>query len=55
MIFEDSHYYEVVIPLYKKYKFNLLLKPQKKNTRRTLYKIRVNIDYWGYFIDDNKF
>ena len=30
MIFEDSHYYETVIPLYKKYKFNLLLKPQKK-------------------------
>ena len=56
MIFEDSHYYETVIPLYKKYKFNLLLKPQKKKVLDDHYKKRgINIDYWGYFIDDTKF
>ena len=56
MIFEDSHYYETAIPLYKKYKFNLLLKPQKKEVLDNHYKKRgVNIDYWGYFIDNNKF
>jgi len=56
MIFEDSHYYETVIPLYKKYKFNLLLKPQKKKVLDNHYKKRgINIDYWGYFIDDTKF
>lgn len=56
MIFEDSHYYETIIPLYKKYKFNLLLKPQKKKKLDDHYKKRgINIDYWGYFIDDTKF
>ena len=56
MIFEDSHYYETVKPLYKKYKFNLLLKPQKKQVLDDHYKKRgINIDYWGYFIDDKKF
>jgi len=56
MIFEDSHYYETAIPLYKKYKFNLLLKPQKKKKLDDHYKKKgVNIDYWGYFIDDSKF
>ena len=56
MIFEDSHYYETAIPLYKKYKFNLLLKPQKKKILDEHYKKRgINIDYWGYFIDSDKF
>ena len=56
MIFEDSHYYDTVIPLYKKYKFSLLLKPQKKQALDDLYKKKgINIDYWGYFIDDSKF
>ena len=56
MIFEDSHYYDTVISLYKKYKFSLLLKPQKKEVLDNHYKKRgVNIDYWGYFIDNNKF
>lgn len=56
MIFEDSHYYDVSIPLYKKYKFNLLLKPQKKEILDHHYtKSGVNIDYWGYFIDNDKF
>ena len=56
MIFEDSHYYDTVIPLYKKYNFNLLLKPQKKQVLDEHYKKNgINIDYWGYFIDDKKF
>uniref|UniRef100_A0A6C0KF32 Glycosyltransferase n=1 Tax=viral metagenome TaxID=1070528 RepID=A0A6C0KF32_9ZZZZ len=56
MIFEDSHYYETAIPLYKKYKFELLLKPQKKKLLDEQYNnAGVNIDYWGYFIDSNKF
>ena len=56
MIFEDSHYYDTVIPLYKKYKFSLLLKPQKKQALDDHYKKKgFNIDYWGYFIDDSKF
>ena len=56
MIFEDSHYYDTVIPLYKKYNFNLLLKPQKKQVLDDHYKKNgINIDYWGYFIDDKKF
>lgn len=56
MVFEDSHYYGTVIPLYKKYKFNLLLKPQKKKVLDDHYiKKGINIDYWGYFIDDTKF
>jgi len=56
MIFEDSHYYETAIPLYKKYKFSLLLKPQKKEVLDNHYKKKgINIDYWGYFIDNDKF
>jgi len=56
MIFEDSHYYETAIPLYKKYKFELLLKPQKRKLLDEQYNnAGVNIDYWGYFIDSNKF
>ena len=56
MIFEDSHYYETSIPLYKKYKFSLLLKPQKKEVLDNHYKKKgINIDYWGYFIDNDKF
>jgi hypothetical protein len=56
MIFEDSHYYEIAIPLYKKYNFQLLLKPQKRSTLDEYYKKEnVNIDYWGYFIDSDKF
>tara|TARA_B100000925_G_scaffold169892_1_gene127858 strand:- start:1689 stop:2648 length:960 start_codon:yes stop_codon:yes gene_type:complete len=56
MIFEDSHYYGASIPLYRKYKFDLLLKPQKKEVLDNHYKkMGVNIDYWGYFIDSNKF
>ena len=56
MIFEDSHYYKTAIPLYKKYKFELLLKPQKRKLLDEQYNnAGVNIDYWGYFIDSNKF
>ena len=56
MIFEDSHYYETAIPLYKKYKFELLLKPQQKIELDDYYKKSgVNIDYWGYFIDSENF
>lgn len=56
MIFEDSHYYETVIPLYKKYKFQKLLKPQQKIELDDYYKKSgVNIDYWGYFIDSENF
>ena len=59
MIFEDSHYYETVIPLYKKYKFNLLLKPQKKKVLDDHYKKKgINIeiihDYSSYE-NQNKF
>ena len=56
MIFEDSHYYETAISLYKKYKFQKLLKPQKKAELDDYYKNSgVNIDYWGYFIDSENF
>ena len=56
MVFEDSHYYKTVIQLYKKYKFSLLLKPQKKEDLDNIYKKNgINIDYWGYFIDSDKF
>ncbi len=56
MIFEDSHYYETAISLYKKYKFQKLLKPQKKAKLDDYYKNSgVNIDYWGYFIDSENF
>lgn len=56
MIFEDSHYSSEAIRLYKKYNFKLLLKPQKREALDSIYlKNGVKIDYWGYFINSDKF
>lgn len=56
MIFEDWHYVDVSSKLYKKYKFNLLLKPEKKISLENIYKSKnINLKKWGFFIDTNKF
>ncbi len=56
MIFEDWHYLDVSSKLYKKYKFNLLLKPEKKISLENIYKSKnINLKKWGFFIDTNKF
>jgi len=56
MIFEDWHYVDVSSKLYKKYKFSLLLKPEKKISLENIYKSKnINLKKWGFFIDTNKF
>tara|TARA_B100000963_G_scaffold84091_1_gene71659 strand:+ start:4167 stop:5129 length:963 start_codon:yes stop_codon:yes gene_type:complete len=56
MIFEDWHYVDVIENLYKKYKFTLLLKPEKNKDIEEIYKIKnIEIKKWGFYIDSNKF
>ena len=56
MIFEDWHYHDVSIELYKKYNFTLLLKPEKNSKIENIYKSKnINLCKWGFFIDNNKF
>ena len=56
MIFEDHHYYDIVIKLYKKYTFDYLfilchnIKSEKEYKKHNIkYKI------WGFYIDTTKF
>jgi len=56
MIFEDWHYIDIASSLYHKYKFTLLLNPEKKNSLENNYKLRnINLSKWGFYIDNTKF
>ena len=56
MIFEDHHYYDKAIDLYKKYNFKKLLKPTKHALTESKYK-QNNVDFSviGFYIDPNIF
>ena len=56
MIFEDHHYYDIVIPLFKKYNFKKLIKPSLQLKSELIYR-KENIDYgvWGFYFDTAKF
>ena len=56
MIFEDHHYSDVAIPLYKKYNFTKLIKPTKHTPSEIEYK-NANIDFsiWGFYVNPEVF
>ena len=56
MVFEDWHYVDVIENLYKKYKFTLLLKPEKSKDIEQIYKIKnIEIKKLIFYINSNKF
>ena len=56
MFFEDHHYSQVVIPLYHKYGFSILIKPSSHEKSEIEYeKAGINYNVWGFYIDANIF
>ena len=56
MIFEDHHYHQVAIPLFKKYKFQKLIKPSREIKSEIQYKKNnVPFETWGFFFNTDNF
>lgn len=56
MLFEDHHYHDIVIPLFKKYNFEKLIKLSKHQDSELIYK-QNNIPFkiWGFYFNTENF
>ena len=56
MIFEDHHYSDIVVPLYKKYKFTKLIKPTRHiNSEIDYINANISFDIWGFYVNPDVF
>ena len=56
MIFEDHHYSDIAIPLYKQYNFTKLIKPTRHaESEKEYIKANINFSVWGFYVNPEVF